>query len=213
MGLHHGIVAATATGVELLTELQRHTGEWLLGEAVDSPYEAEPRAVSGGWEMAIGERDGLAFLLDSSLRVSDAPDMIASMSSVLGTVAACGAETVSGTYWLAVARDGVPLRFVFVSRAGMRRGMAVGEPLASEVGQSIEDLDGGALLAAMASVGLDPTRWLAAGPAWCLRYDGSRFPEDGPIEKMRAAHYRRYQRPDDEWLSEITAVEAHPHDV
>jgi len=69
---------------------------------------------------------------------------------------------------------------------------------------------GGGLLAAMATLGLHARPWLEAGPAVVVDYDGARFPDDGPIERVRSAHYERYQRPEDQSLSEIVAVERPP---
>jgi hypothetical protein len=43
----------------------------VVGAPVASPYDAEPAAMDSGWRMAIGERDGQAFLLDSSMVMSD----------------------------------------------------------------------------------------------------------------------------------------------
>jgi len=211
MGMHHGILAASASQAELLAELARHTGEFVVGAPVASPYDAEPAAMDSGWRMAIGERDGQAFLLDSSMVISDSADMLVAMSARLGTVVGCGAETVSGSYWLTAAQDGGLLRFVFVQHAGMTRGMAMGDPLASEAEHPIEDFDGEGLLAAMATLGLHARAWLDAGPA-VVDYDGARFPEDGPIERVRSTHYEQYKRPEDEWLSEIVAVERPPRE-
>src|SRR6266545_6299766 len=149
MGMHHGILAASASQAELLAELARHTGKFVVGAPVVSPYDAEPAAMDRGWRMAIGERDGQAFLLDSSMVISNSADMLVAMSVRLGMVVGCGAETVSGSYWLTAAQDGGLLRFVFVQHAGMTRGMAMGDPLPSEVEHPIEDLDGEGLLAAM----------------------------------------------------------------
>jgi hypothetical protein len=210
MGMHHGILAASASQAELLAELARHAGEFVVGAPVASPYDAEPAAMDWGWRMAIGERDGQAFLLDSSMVMSDSADMLVAMSARLGTVVGCGAETVSGSYWLTAAQDGGLLRFVFVQHAGMTRGMAMGDPLASEAEHPIEDFDGEGLLAAMATLGLHARAWLDAGPAVVVDYDGARFPEDGPIERVRSTHYEQYKRPEDEWLSEIVAVERPP---
>jgi hypothetical protein len=212
MGMHHGILAATASQAELLAELERHTGEFVVGAPVGCPYDAEPTAMDRGWRMAIGERDSQAFLLDSSMLLSNSADMLVAMSARLGTVVGCGAETVSGSYWLTAAREGGLLRFVFVQHAGMTRGMAIGDPLPSEAEHPIEGLDGGGLLAAMATLGLDARPWLEAGPAVVVDYDGARFPDDGPIEQIRSTHYERHKRPGDEWLSEIIAVERPPRE-
>jgi hypothetical protein len=210
MGMHYGIVAASGSQADLLAELGRHAGEFIVGDAVGSPFDAELEADNEGWLMAVGELDGKAFLLDSSFVLSSSPDMIVAMSARLGTVVGCAAETVSGTYELTVARNGDPQRFVFVCHAGMTRGMAMGEPLPTEAEHPIEDLDGDGLFAALAHVGLDATRWLTGGPAFQVRYDATRFPENGSIDAVRSEHYRRYERPQDEWRSEIQAVVREP---
>jgi hypothetical protein len=147
-----------------------------------------------------------AATIDATMVVSNSPDMLVAMSGRLETVVGCGAETVSGSYWLTAAQDGGLQRFIFVQHAGMTRGMAMGDPLPSEAQHPIEDLDGRGLLAAMATLGLRARRWLDAGPAAVVDYDGARFPEDGPIEQVRSTYHERYKRPEDEWLSEIVAV-------
>jgi hypothetical protein len=154
----------------------------------------------------VGERDGGAFLVDTSLVLSDNPDMIVAMSAGLGTVVGCGAETVSGSYWLIAARDGNLLRFVFVSHAGMTEGLEIGDPLPSEEEHPLVDITGGGVFAAMAAFGLDPSPWLESGPATVVRYDYERPAESGPIDAIRREHYERHQRPEGEWLNEITVV-------
>jgi hypothetical protein len=57
-----------------------------------------------GWVLAIGERDGRALLLDTSMVFSEEADLILAMSERLGLVVGAGAETLSGTYWLTAAR-------------------------------------------------------------------------------------------------------------
>jgi hypothetical protein len=138
--------------------------------------------------------------------LSTAADMIVSLSAELGVVVGGGAETVSGSYWLTAARDGRLLRFVLVQHAGMTRGMAIGDDLPSEADHPIQDLDGDGIFAALAYLDLDATDWLTDGPASALRYDASRFPEDGPIARIQSEHYERHKRPEGEWLSEIRAV-------
>jgi hypothetical protein len=204
MGLHCGYLVATASQTDLLRELSRHAGQFTVGSVVARTADAEidPRE----FDMLLGEADGRAFLVDSSMVLSDSPDMIVAMSAVLGTVIGCGAETVSGSYWLTVARDGQPLRYVFVSHAGMTRGMAIGDPLPSEDEHPIEDITGRGVFAAMAAFGLDPSGWLESGPATIVKYDDSQPPEDGPINTIRREHYERHQRPDGEWLNDLRVV-------
>jgi hypothetical protein len=89
----------------------------------------------------------------------------------------------------------------------MTRGMAIGDALPTEADHPIEDLDGNGLFAALAWLDLDASTWLAQGPAFGLRYTGSRFPEEkGPIFHIKSEHYKQQARPEDAWLSEITTV-------
>lgn len=116
------------------------------------------------------------------------------------------AATVSGTFYLTVARDGELQRMLWIQYAGMIKGMVMGEPLACEDQYEFDALDGSGLFAAMSEVGLDPRPWLSAGHARTLRHSAERTPEAGPIGALQNEHYQRFQRPEDEWLSEITVV-------
>ncbi|PZF90058.1 hypothetical protein [Micromonospora deserti] len=204
MGLHCGYLVATASPTRLLEELSRHAGEFISDAAVERTADAE--VDPGQFDLLLGGRDGHAFLVDTSMFLSDSPDMLVAMSAELGTVVGAGAETVSGTYWLTVARDGEPLRYIHTSHTGLTRGMAMGEPLSSEDEHPLADISGGGVFAAMALFGLDPSPWLASGPATIIKFDAARFPEDGPIAAIRRKHLEQYKRPEDEWLSRITAV-------
>jgi hypothetical protein len=158
----------------------------------------------------LGGDEGRAFLVDTSMVLSDSPDMIVAMSTALGTVVGAGAETVSGSYWLTAAREGKLLRYVFVSYAGMTRGMAIGDPLPGEEEFPLVDISGDGMFAAMAVFGLDPSAWLSSGPATVVTFDATQFPEDGAVAAIRREHYEQHQRPEDEWLSDIAVVEAKP---
>jgi hypothetical protein len=196
MGMHYGLIAATATRQEFLTELTRHAGEIEVGPPAESHD-----------EMTIGERNGHTFVLDATMTLADEDDMVLEMSKRLGTVVCAGAETVSGTFWLTAAKDGVPLRCVFVQHAGMTRGMAIGDPLPTEADHPIEDPDGDGIFAALAWLGLDAYGWLTEGPSDVLHWSGERSPAGGQIREIKQAHYEHYKRPDDDnRLSQLTAV-------
>jgi hypothetical protein len=208
MGLHCGYLVATAEPNALLEELSRHAGAFVTGAVVERVADAD--IDPGQFDLLLGGSDGRAFLVDTSMVLSNSADMIIAMSTALGTVVGAGAETVSGSYWLTAARDGEPLRHVFVSHAALTRGMAIGEPLPSEEEFPLVDISGDGVFAAMAVFGLDPSAWLDSGPATVVRFDATRFPEDGAVDAIRRQHSERYERPEDEWLSEVTAVEAKP---
>ncbi|GAA1501341.1 hypothetical protein GCM10009827_010320 [Dactylosporangium maewongense] len=204
MGLHCGYLVATAEPAALLEELSRHAGEFATGAVVDRTADAD----ADEFGLLLGGGDGRAFLVDASMMLSDAADMIIEMSKALGTVVGAGAETVSGSYWLTVARDGDLVRHAFMSFAGLTLGMAIGEPLPCEEEFPLVDSSGDGVFAAMAEFGLDPSAWLSSGPATVVAFDATRLPAGGHVAEIRREHTERHGRPDGEWLHELVAVEA-----
>jgi hypothetical protein len=208
MGLHCGYLVATAEPDALLQELSRHAGEFVAGAAVERVADAE--IDSGRFDLLLGGSDGRAFLVDTSMTLSTNADMIIAMSGVLGTVVGAGAETVSGSYWLTAARNGELLRHAFMSYASLTLGISIGEPLPSEDEFPLVDSSGDGVFAAMAAFGLDPSAWLDSGPATVVTFDATRFPDAGAVDAIYRRHFEQYGRPEDAWLSEITAVQASP---
>ncbi|WP_433204814.1 hypothetical protein ACQP00_36635 [Dactylosporangium sp. CS-047395] len=208
MGLHCGYLVATADPDTLLDELLRHTGEFEIGDRVERVEDAD--IDPGEFEMLLGGGSGKGYLLDTSMILSSDPDLIVALSSALGTVVGAGAETVSGSYWLTVARDGAAVRHVFVQHASMTAGLAIGDPLPFEAEYPLADSSGAGVFAAMDAYGLDPSSWLDSGPATIVTYDATRFPESGPIGALQHEHRREHERPDGEWLQEITVKVVEP---
>jgi hypothetical protein len=208
MGLHCGYLVATADPDALLAELSRHAGAFTAGAVVERVAEADIEP--GEFDLLLGGGDGRAFLLDTSMILSGSADMIVAMSAALGTVVGAGAETVSGSYWLTAARDGDLLRHVFVSHASLTRGFSIGDPLPSEAEFPLVDLAGDGVFSALAAFGLDPAPWLRSGPATIVRYDATRFPDDGAVHAMFREHEQHHRRPEGEWLREITVVQSEP---
>jgi hypothetical protein len=190
--MNTALLAATATQQQFLDELGRHAGEFVLGERLGSLWEPPVGPDSHGFVLALGERDGGAFLFDSSYVLSDAADMLVAMSDRLGLVVGGIAQATTGTYTLTAARDGELLRLVFVQHSGMTEGLAIGEALPTEAEHPIADGDG--LFAAFASFGLEASAWLDEGPAYGLRYTFARFPEPGRLAGIKQAHYAEHAR-------------------
>jgi hypothetical protein len=207
MGMHWGLVAATTSMDVFLDELTRHAGEFTRGEAVGSVSSWDRDEDAEGFVLAVGERDGRTYLLDTSFMLSDMPDALVAMSERLGMVVGGGAETVSGTWWLTVARDGELLRFVFVQHASMTKGMAIGDPLPTETVHPIVHLGGAGLFAVLDHFGFDWQAWVSQGPAFALSYDVSRMPADGRVAQLRDEHMARYAHPPEyKWTDHIGIV-------
>jgi hypothetical protein len=156
----------------------------------------EPR--DEGWPMAMGERDGKAFILDTSLVLSSAQDLIPALSRDLdgATVVGAGAETTSGSYWLFAARNGETARSYWNCYTDMREPWSRGEPLPSEASQPLEDLDGDGIRAAVASLGLDYDAWSRSGPYRAVFYTADTFPEDGPLTAEFSAFHASVEIPE-----------------
>jgi hypothetical protein len=155
----------------------------------------------------VGERDGRVYLLDTSFMLSDMPDALIAMSQRLGLVVGGGAETVSGSWWLTVARDGELLRFVFVQHATATQGMEIGDPLPTEAESPIVDLDGDGLFAVLEHYGFDWETWRSQGPAFVLSYDVSSVPDGGRVEQLRREHMANYAHPPEyKWTDHIGIV-------
>jgi hypothetical protein len=193
--MHFGLIAATASMDAFLDELGRHAGEFTRGEAVGSVATWDRSEDPDGFELAVGERDGRVYLLDTSFMLSDMPDALIAMSQRLGLVVGGGAETVSGSWWLTVARDGELLRFVFVQHATATQGMEIGDPLPTEAESPIVDLDGDGLFAVLKRYGFDWETWRSQGPAFVLSYDVSSVPDGGRVEQLRREHMANYAHP------------------
>jgi hypothetical protein len=207
MGMHFGLIAATTSMNEFLDELGQHAGEFTPGEAVGSVATWHPDEDPDGFELAVGERDGRTYLLDTSFMLSDMPDALVVMSQRLGLVVGGGAETVSGSWWLTVARDGELLRFLFVQHATATQGMAIGDPLPTETDEPIVDLDGDGLFAVLEYFDFDWETWRSQGPAVALTYDASRVPEGGRVEQLRSEHMAQYAHPPEyKWTDHIGVV-------
>ncbi len=97
MGMHHGLIAATASQDDLLGELNRHVSRLSAGAPIDSL----PSWIGGmqgrASELAMGEHNKRAYLFDPTFLLSGSPDMLVRMSASLGLIVAGGAETTSGS--------------------------------------------------------------------------------------------------------------------
>jgi hypothetical protein len=210
MGMHLGYLAATTTSAGLLDELSRHCGDFIPGPGWASSDDIDLRTDDDGWVLAIDDRPGCAYLVDSSYMLSDAPDMVVEMSRRLGTVVGVCAETVSGTFTLTAARDGDLVRFASVQYATLTEAMSIGEPLPTEAEHPIEHPDGDGLLAALAHFNLDVRGWPQSESLRSVRYTGDRFPDSGRIEELRSAHLREHMRPAGGSPPVVVTVREHP---
>jgi hypothetical protein len=133
MGMHHGIIAADVSLDRLVAAINEHIATLEPGDTHASLGELDLEPKDDGWPMAMGERDGKVYILDTSLVLSAGHDLIPALSADLGgaTVVGTGADTTSGTFWLLAARDGEAIRSYWNCYTDMRQPWTRGEPLAS----------------------------------------------------------------------------------
>ena len=107
MGMHHGYLAIEAPMARALEAIGDLTARFVLGPSVARFEDLALDDDDDGWQMAIGERDGRTYILDTSMMLGSDPDLVSALSArIAGTVVGAGAETVSGTFWFAAASSG-----------------------------------------------------------------------------------------------------------
>ncbi len=199
--MHFGILCSDLPLVELMERLRRFGGEVLDRGPVSDPNAFDP-SPSEGNALIGGERAGKAYVMDSSLLVSGAePDLVVAVASVApaALVVGCGAETVSGTYWLTAARGAEVLRSYFHCHSDLSRPFERGSPLATEGKQPLDgDPDGRGLTAALGSLGFDFDSWFRSGPWTAFLYtgEGADPPSTkGLLGEAQSVHHLQFQIP------------------
>jgi len=158
MGMHFGIVVADVDAARFIAALDAAAPRFVDRGTIDSLDEL---ATAGDpeWQVAVGELEGRAYLVDSFAPASSDVDVIVAASAATGgLVIGCGAETISDTVYLIAARAGRLLRdYSAVSGDVSSKGAPIpGEPKG--------DLDAAALFAVLAAHGFDYERWYRAAP-------------------------------------------------
>ena len=191
--MHHGVIAAATSPERLVAAMNRRTSELVPGPAHTRLDEMDLAARDDGWPMAFGERDGNAYVFDTSLVLSAEFDLITALAHDLGaTVVGGGAETTSGSFWLVAARPQKLIRAYWHCHTDMREAWSRGEPLPSEARRPLDSgWDGDGVLSAMRELGFDYEGWARSGPFRELFYSAKTFPAKGPMAaELEAFHAR-----------------------
>lgn len=209
MGLHHGYLVADLPWPTLFALLQQRTGRFADRGPIDSIDAVPAQSTDDGWWLAAGEYAGRAYVFDTSWLLSGAePDLIAGLAAESGAlVIGCGAETVSGSYYLVAARGRRMLRHFYGCRASLAVPYSEGEPFPTEAQRPIDgDLNGDGLFAALGQFGFDPLAWQDgqyddAHPGYrrLVVYTADDFPPGapprGPLAQAVAEHERLHTLP------------------
>jgi hypothetical protein len=161
--MHFGAIATRATAQELLAALG-WAGTFSLGAEIRSFDDAPQTDAAGERVMIAGDHDGSAYLLDESLILSADVDLIVDVSRRLDRlVLSIGAETTSGTYWLIAAGRGRLARCHWIQLGVLAEPYDVGERLAGEPDDGLDDVDGRRLTAVLQAAGFDVDAWRERG--------------------------------------------------
>ena len=196
MGMHFGIVASRVPLGRLLEELNE-AGIALrlvreLAGLDDVPGGNEADYVVGG------ERGGATFLIDQSMLISAGrADELAAIAKRTGEmVVGCGAETVSGTYWLTAFSGARLLRVFWMCHSELTTPFSDGTPLRSEAARRIDgDIDGGGIVAALHELGFDYEDWIGVGPFRLFAVERLADPKEQPLEEAMKEHWATHQIP------------------
>src|SRR5262249_44455236 len=146
----------------LFDHLRQQTGQFEDRGAIDSVDAVPPQSTDEGFWAAAGEYAGRAYVLDgSALLAGMEPDLVADLAAASGAlVVGCGAETVSGPYYLVAARGGQVLRHFYACYATLAAAYDRGDRLPTEASHPLDgDLNGDGLFAALYYLGFDPLSW------------------------------------------------------
>jgi len=194
MGMHHGLIAAELPWPVLRGHLAVLAGTF-APQGPSTPDNGELGPNDAGWRLLAGELDGKAYVLDTSMLSMGGHDALAEVARRTGAlVAACGAETVSGSVSLFAARGPQILRWYEHCDSAVACPLQVGTPLPVEQGAPF----GGAHGEWLAQFGFDSDGWLRRGTRTAYQFTPHDLdhPNDaGPLERQWDAHYRRHALP------------------
>jgi hypothetical protein len=191
MGYHSGMLVARAPWAALEAALRTHA-KIDVGPEVTSLRNLA-RDVNLG-----GEHDGRAYVYDAQMLLSANGDLVAALSRDVGAlVVGCGAETVSGSWWLFAAERGELLR-AFSACA-----MDLDEPFAEgawPAGASIElaDLDGVGIRTVLERAGFDFDAFMRRGMKRVVTLGDELEPISGAIGARIDAHRASHAIPEGE---------------
>jgi hypothetical protein len=183
MGMHFGILVAQSPWANLFTSLQKQVPGLVDKGPLPSLGEFSTEPTDDGFALAGGEYNARSYLIDGSMSVSDQADLIADVARALNClVVGCGAETVSGSFWLTIAQGAKLRRLYWQCYMELSRPLSLGEPLACESQVTLDGIDGQGLFAVLKSLGFDFESWEATTQNRSLAYplDVS-LSEDGPL--------------------------------
>lgn len=199
MGMHFGILAARCPAAALEDELVplgiTPGVELIFGEELPD-------------ELVAGEHGGRGYLINPSFELSSHGDLILTLSTRLQTlVIGCGAETVSGSYWVFAADNGRLLRAYWSCAFDLETPFNEGDWCAN---LALEDRDGAGLFELLRRGGFDYDGFFEGA---CKRELLAPLPlvlPEGPLHQRLERHRRTHRLTDG--IDPLVAVpQGRPH--
>lgn len=123
------------------------------------------------------------------------------------TVAAGGAETVSGTYWFTAAQGGDLIRLHWNVTSTLTEPLDLGDPIPSEHRVGLDDQDGRGIVTAFGALGFLESALTAPSDGRRFLSTETKFPEQGELAAQLKAHHEAHQRPDaNDWMKNIEVI-------
>lgn len=150
MGMHFGILAARCPLSTLEAELAP------LGVVAGDEVASDDELPE---ELVAGEHRGRSYVVDPMFELSAHGDFVRALSERLQTlVVGCGAETVSGTYWVFAAENGQALRNFWSCAFDLATAFDEGDWCRD---LDLQDVDGSGMFALLRRAGFDYDEFFA----------------------------------------------------
>ena len=204
--MHMGFLAADADWP--VVRLQLEEGFSLLQE--DAAVRGDewfnlPDGIDG---LNVADVAGKTYIADPRMVHTTWDDFTLGLSRSLNcTVAAGGAETVSGTYWFTAGQGRDLIRLHWNVTSTLTEPLDLGDPLPSETRVELDDPDGTGILAAFGALGFLESALTKPADGHRFISQETKFPEQGELAARLKAHHEDHRRPDaDDWMKNIQLV-------
>jgi len=211
--MHFGIIAGRVSLDAILRAFREFGAELRLVKPLDRLEDAPQDR--NATHIIAGEHAGSSYLIDESMLLSAGQaDLLAAAADRTGAlVVGCGAESVSGTFWLSAFDGREMLRMFWMCRSDLAEPFSDGRPFPSETTHPLDmDWDADGIFAALGELGFDYKAWLAAGPYQLLALENFAGTANQPLKDALKEHSKRHQLASDE-RPRISVVQRSPVNV
>ncbi len=197
MGMHFGILAVRcplATLTAQLAPLGVAAGVELTGDS-DGTASAASTDRELPEELVAGEHAGQSYVVDPMFDLSAHGDLVRQLSAELETiVVGCGAETVSGTFWVFAAENGRALRSYWSCAFDLAVAFDEGD-WCRDI--DLEASDGSGLFMLLSRAGFDYEAFFADAPKRTLESPLELILPNGALHERLERHRQAHQLPED----------------